>query len=810
MDREQMMWRMRLESAVRTAVACTIVGCSTLYGPSHLRSHVTFPAFSYVTAILILSDATLGDSLRGSWHAFCATVQVVPISILSLWIIGPASFSPASAAMAVMVMAFFVALPESTNILSKRIAFGQVVIVYVGAVVYGDAAGAVIHPLHVASSTALGALASIIAALLPFPRLASSEVKKLLQLYTQNASARTSLFIRAFLSQDNQSASEAISQSKPFNETGDKLLQSIKLIQEGLSWESPLRNLRCKLVDPRDQMQDIETALGGMEMALISCPSFPVSFLDQELNTSLQGMDTQLGLKLWEAQPAQGLLPSETITTPDTKSEYFDKAIQCLAKVSPTQKDLPTIFQIFCIGFLFDSMRTKSSEPASDNNQVQHAEELSASQEQSKGCGISKVLPSTKGLMFAFKCSISLGLAVLFGTIFSKENGYWSGLTIAISFATGRQPIFTVANARAQGTAMGSAYGVVGCFLFHKLTELRFLTLLPWIIFASFLKSSRMYGQAGGISAVIGALLILGRKNYGRPDEFAITRLTEAFIGLSCLIMVEFVLQRARASTLARNQLSQSLKALEECIQHIVYPSNQKDKPESLSLQELKAKQRTLKSQVNDLEELKKDAEMEPNFFYLPFRVACYDKLQGSLTKMVILLQIVVNILESLQQVSDKAGDGWKEIQELMISDIQFFKENVSASLKCYEKITKIKSLAFFEKGRQEGKIFHDLEAGKLSTVHTSTKRGDGSEIILNSYVEHSMQVAEKVCQSECEDDVKGKIVLFLGSLGFCMKSVMRETTEIENGIKELIRWENPSRHINFYEIFNKIDAAYP
>ena len=176
MDREQMMWRMRLESAVRTAVACTIVGCSTLYGPSHLRSHVTFPAFSYVTAILILSDATLGDSLRGSWHALCATVQVVPVSILSLWIIGPARFGPASAALAVAVMAFLIAVPERTNILSKRIAFGQVVIVYVGAVVYGSAAGAVIHPLHVASSTALGALASVVAALLPFPRLASNEV----------------------------------------------------------------------------------------------------------------------------------------------------------------------------------------------------------------------------------------------------------------------------------------------------------------------------------------------------------------------------------------------------------------------------------------------------------------------------------------------------------------------------------------------------------------------------------------------------------------------------------------------------------
>lgn len=171
-----MMLRMRLESAIRTAVACIIVGCTTLYGPSHFQNHVPFPSFSYVTAILIVSESTLGDTIRGSWHAFCATVQVVPISILSLWIFGPASFSPATAAVAVVVMSFLVGVPRSADLLCKRIAFGQVVIVYVGAVAYGDAPGAVLRPLHLASSTGLGALASVVATFLPFPRLAISEV----------------------------------------------------------------------------------------------------------------------------------------------------------------------------------------------------------------------------------------------------------------------------------------------------------------------------------------------------------------------------------------------------------------------------------------------------------------------------------------------------------------------------------------------------------------------------------------------------------------------------------------------------------
>lgn len=47
-----------------------------------------------------------------------------------------------------------------------------------------------------------------------------------------------------------------------------------------------------------------------------------------------------------------------------------------------------------------------------------------------------------------------------------------------------------------------------------------------------------MYGQAGGISAAVGALLILGRKNYGPPIDFAIARITEAVIGIICFITV--------------------------------------------------------------------------------------------------------------------------------------------------------------------------------------------------------------------------------------------------------------------------------
>ncbi|XP_019098747.1 PREDICTED: uncharacterized protein LOC109132080, partial [Camelina sativa] len=63
----------------------------------------------------------------------------------------------------------------------------------------------------------------------------------------------------------------------------------------------------------------------------------------------------------------------------------------------------------------------------------------------------------------------------------------------------------------------------------------------------------------------IGAVLILGRKNFGPPSEFAIERIIETFIGLSCAIMVELIFQPTRAANIAKLELSRSFHALYEC-----------------------------------------------------------------------------------------------------------------------------------------------------------------------------------------------------------------------------------------------------
>ena len=57
-----------------------------------------------------------------------------------------------------------------------------------------------------------------------------------------------------------------------------------------------------------------------------------------------------------------------------------------------------------------------------------------------------------------------------------------------------------------------------------------------------------MYGSASGISVIVGALVVLGRTNYGSPKEFAFERVIETFIGIFISTVDDIIFQPKRAS----------------------------------------------------------------------------------------------------------------------------------------------------------------------------------------------------------------------------------------------------------------------
>lgn len=57
------------------------------------------------------------------------------------------------------------------------------------------------------------------------------QVKKLYQIYAESATGRINLYLKAIHTQDDQITMELIYQTKPFTDTGTKLLDTIKFLE---------------------------------------------------------------------------------------------------------------------------------------------------------------------------------------------------------------------------------------------------------------------------------------------------------------------------------------------------------------------------------------------------------------------------------------------------------------------------------------------------------------------------------------------------------------------------------------------------
>ncbi|KAL3635802.1 hypothetical protein CASFOL_020349 [Castilleja foliolosa] len=778
-DHARAMWRRCLASAFRTALACSIVGVTTLYGPRAFNRQVAFPAFAYATVILISTDATLGDTLKGCWLALYATLQGVGPAILILRLIGPATLNANTTAAVVALSAFVVALPENTHLISKRISLGQIVIVYIIAFINGEQTETIMHPIHVAASTALGAVASVLALLLPFPNLACWEVKENCKNYTDNASERLKLYVKAFTAEDKASPKALISQAKSLNKPANKFLQSIKTHQESMQWETiSAKFFKSYSQNPSEKLENMETILRGMEKALENCSDFRAGFVNADLKTNLITFKNQI---------LENSILQESNTVIENKT--FLQTLQTDTKISP--KYLPSLFFIFCLNLL---TQTKSSAKQALN------------QDSPKKWQKSVITIDKKRLMPAFKCALSLGFAVLFGSMYSKENAIWSGLPVAISLASAREATFKVANIKAQGTVLGTVYGVIGCFVFEDYVKIRFISLLPWFVFSSFLRQSKMYGQAGGVSAVIGALLILGRKNYGAPSNFAIARIMETFIGLSCSIMVDILLQPTRASVLAKIQLSKTLHALRECVGSVTIIGSSSGK-----LVSLEDNLNKMKCNLNELGKLIEEADVEPNFWFLPFHSGCYGKLKESFSRMVDFLVFGGHAIRLLEKESEKMESKiWKEGVVKLESDLKVLRDAVCSGIKCFEEVSLVKSLTVLEREYEKRKSDVDLEKGKSGKVCVNKRVGFFDDDEMKMMKESELSFLEKlggIVSDVAKEEVKNEVMLSLSSLVFCMDGLLRESKEIEKVIKEILQWENPSIQVDLHGIVCKLHA---
>ncbi|CAN6361995.1 unnamed protein product [Urochloa humidicola] len=269
-------WRSCVASGLRAALACTIVGLVSLYAPAAVRQHITFPAFSYVvTVIIIMTDATLGTALRGAVSALHATLMGAAPSALALRLAhrtGAAQSVLATSAV-VALTAFAVALPESSvGPVAKRIALGQIIIIYVAMFQQGEGFAPLVHPANVVACTALGVAAALLAVLLPWPRLATREARDKGRAYKVLAAERVRVMVDAAAAaaaatihgsscsrQRRWLMAACASEAKRLASASTALVQRINAIKEDVLWERG-----CAAAD----ISMLEMPLAGMQMAL--------------------------------------------------------------------------------------------------------------------------------------------------------------------------------------------------------------------------------------------------------------------------------------------------------------------------------------------------------------------------------------------------------------------------------------------------------------------------------------------------------------------------------------------------------------
>ncbi|KAL9275787.1 hypothetical protein AKJ16_DCAP23445 [Drosera capensis] len=765
-----LVWKQKLFAAIRIALAYLIVGCATVYTQQEIRKYVAYPSFSYMTATLIVWETTLGDTLRGTWHAFIGTCLVTGATVMSIWLVRLQDpLSPILAAVLVGLGTFVVALPRFIPLLSKRIALCGLVLVYVGTCNGTPETGIMMRPLYVAASTGLGAVASILAMLLPFPHLATLEVRHKCKSFVQNATTRMNLFIKAMVAEESSDALELAAEARILKASAAKLMKNIKQCQDGVLWEVPhLRLSACKYKHPADNLKEVEVTLRGMEMAIEAskCPTQQTP-INQQVKDEMQEVAKQLTQKFAQIKTS---LPFSAPSTPYENPKTDGEKLLPLDIYATTQQ-LSMSFFLFCTKYL----KTDSCSTLKDGDH----------EKKTWGKTMKRWLPRRQDIMLATRWALSLGLATLLGLTYNKDQGNWAGLAISVSFATKRQATFNGANARAQGTALGSIYGVLGYFIGHKFAILRLAFFVPWIIFTTFLRHSKSYGEAGGISAIIAAFLILGRVGYGTPAEFGIARMSEACIGLFCYLLVEVVLQPNRAATLSKDQVSRCYSTIKGFMEQFVVirtsdPSSQQDPL-------MEHEKRKMQSKTVTLREFIREAKREPNFWFKPFQSESYALLESSISRMVDLVYFTASAIELLSKELQNNKIAWKDNQELVTIDIELFKEKICSSLKYLEEETSTKPVP----ADQSGISSDDPEIGSARySKRFSVASANEVELenIISTFLQHSRDIIES---SQVTDNAeRNKVLLCLGCIGFCMQSLVYETREAQKVVKELSRKE--------------------
>ncbi|KAI5082867.1 hypothetical protein GOP47_0002610 [Adiantum capillus-veneris] len=470
--------------------------------------------------------------------------------------------------------------------------------------------------------------------------------------------------------------------------------------------------------------------------------------------------------------------------------------------------------------------------------------------------GLEFFKPNSQQLRTAFKLSLAMALGGFLGFWFNNSKGYWADITLALGYTgVAKGGSFKVAVLRTLGTVSGSIYGLMVVLATFNFTAMRFVALIPWVVFTSFLRQSKIFGYSGAVSAFTGAIVILARTNKDSTDEeFTVIRIVEAFLGMASFVIVELLVMPRRAASMVKPEIISGFSKLQEFITAICYAYSSEDCDVcsgSKIIEELKGKEEKLRKAMNSQNALVKEAAEEPQFWFAPFSEKIFLKVMEEQRNILEMLHFSVAVFEEIKQVTSEAKVPMdKLLQAPLKSAITMMEERVVPTLallaralavkaeevlpmRCTLPVSDLSAKGTFNPDKDHK--FVELESVMMSDSimkNSSFSKhypyvdmaASPDRRIIEAFEKGMLHVANELavleanmtvspgsstsqastdgssvtCPPQCFDTFSNTLFLSLGTLAFAMNRVLHHVTQLEKVVHELLQEENPWILIQF------------
>ncbi|EFJ31133.1 hypothetical protein SELMODRAFT_409072 [Selaginella moellendorffii] len=671
------MWKSRLLSSARTGVACLIAALLLQYAHGYVK-WTSFPAFSFILSFVIVSECpSLAKVMRDSWSVLFGGIQGLSLGMLAINLLGP-SVSIWTSLMFIFWSSMVIAYPSFSNLLTKRVALTVATHLHVIAYARQQDMDRIFYPLKLGATMVLGLACSILALTFPFPKFASVKARQQLIQSIEIISQAFDALLTMFCTRERFQRQSLRFQAKSLMEAGSKVILEVHNTDCFLPFAVKAKSNYEKQVNKL--MQHVK----AMELAMNSS-----SCSDQELSDSAKASleETMSQVREWSKSFAAKMNhPSGKESVDSDKLLKDGKEIMSQALETALSLQDPSQLQAQICGLSFahnarlflaeattmlqttpnlskvrSTLDTPESTPVSASpcckliSSVDPIEESKSEKETEFHWGFfSQILKlyDRERFIVALKISLAMVLGSYAGSTYNRYHINWTTLIIGMGFNAHRDGSFRVSDLRLHGMVLGTIFGYLVSFYTQSSSPIfSIVALAGWIVFTSFMKHNRFYGPLGNVSALIGAIFLVGHRKRVPLDSLAMLRLTQSFIGIAAFVVVEYLVFPRKVSVLAKSTLAAGLAALERCAKTVVSAGVDVarcccERCQGSALEELGQARQEASSIAQKLGVLVQEAALEPCWTD-PFQEKAYAKILSSHARILDLLQaLVMSILE--------------------------------------------------------------------------------------------------------------------------------------------------------------------